>query len=131
MRTFLASLCLLGAAGLAQAQSISGGDFSRYLRPGYNFPSDGEPFSHRYGYDTGMSYFYLNGNGRNLWYLEYLDRVDRAEKFGYRVPYDPHFEGHPVVIEHAAPAAPAETVVEPAPVSHRRVGVGWGLFRRR
>ena len=128
MRTILVSLCLLCAAADAAAQSISGGDFSRYLRPGYNSPSDGQPFSHRYGYDPGMSSFYLNGNGRQLWYLEYLDRVDRAEKFGYAIPYDPHFEGAPLVVEHAAPDG---AVIEAAPISHRRVGIGFGIFRRR
>src|SRR5262245_53392115 len=84
MRTILAGLCFFCAANAAHAQVfISGGDFERGLRPGYNAPSDGQPFSHRYNFDTGMSSFYLGHGGWRLGYLEYLDRQDRAEKFGY------------------------------------------------
>jgi hypothetical protein len=79
MRLVLAGLCLCCATGSAHAQIFSsGGDFERYLRPGYNIPSDGEPFSHRYGYSTGMSSFYFGHAGWRLGYLEYLDRQDRA-----------------------------------------------------
>ena len=128
MRTLLAGLCLCCAASSAHAQIvISGGDFERYLRPGYNIPSDGAPFSHRYGYTTEMSSFYFGHGGWRLGYLEYLDRQDRADKFGYHVPFDGRYE-FPAQIENNLPG---ETVIEAAPVSHGRVGFGLGLFRRR
>src|SRR5262245_66401721 len=83
MRFILAGLCLCCATASAHAQIfIGGGGFDRGLRPGYNAPSDGEPFSHRYGYSTDMTSFYFGHRGWRLGYLEYLDRVRRAEKFG-------------------------------------------------
>src|SRR5262245_62722040 len=60
MRFILAGLCLCCATASAHAQIfIGGGGFDRGLRPGYNAPSDGEPFSHRYGYSTDMTSFYF------------------------------------------------------------------------
>jgi hypothetical protein len=137
MRLVLAGLCLCCAASSAHAQIvISGGDFQRYLRPGYNIPSDGEPFSHRYGYSTDQSSFYFGHAGWRLGYLEYLDRQDRADKFGYHVSFDPRYEFPDAPIQGVIireEAAPTDTVVEPAPVSRGRVGLGLGLglFRRR
>ncbi|MCI0684869.1 MAG: hypothetical protein L0Y71_22455 [Gemmataceae bacterium] len=140
MRTILTILCLLCAGSTAHAQLfISGGDFERQLRPGYNVPNDGQPFSHRYGYTTEMSSFYLGHQGWRLGYLEYLDRIDRAEKFGYcPPPYDCRYEfpAAAPVVEQAAPAVtpaatPAATVSEPPPASNVRVGIGFGFFRRR
>ncbi len=132
MRSFLAGLGFLCALSSAQAQIvISGGDFERGLRPGYNIPHDGEPFSHRYGYSTGMSSFYFGGDGWRLGYLEYLDRQDRAEKFGYCVPYDCRYE-FPAAVPQAVPVQQpilGETVTEPAPVNNGRSG--FGIFRRR
>ena len=114
----------------AQAQIfIGGGGFERGLRPGYNIPHDGEPFSHRYGYDTGMSSFYFGHGGWRAGYLEYLDRIDRAEKFGYAIPFDARYE-FPTVSPQPA-AAPAATVIEGTPIGSGRVGSGLGIFRRR
>ena len=135
MRLVLAGLCLCCATGSAQAQIYSsGGDFERYLRPGYNIPSDGEPFSHRYGYSTGMSSYYFGHARWQLGYLEYLDRQDRAEKFGYCPPWDPCYEfpaAPPAGVVVRQEAAPAETVVEPSSGNRGRIGLGLGLFRRR
>ena len=140
MRFILSILCFLCAVSAAHAQVfISGGEFERQLRPGYNAPHDGQPFSHRYGYSTDMSSFYLGHQGWRLGYLEYLDRQDRAAKFGYcPPPYDCRYEfpaAEPVVVQPANPAAqgaPAPTVNESPPVTTQvRVGVGFGLFRRR
>lgn len=131
MRILLAGLCLCCVASAAQAQIfIGGGAFERGLRPGYNSPRDGEPFSHRYGYNTDMSSFYFGHGGWRLGYLEYLDRIDRAEKFGYAIPYDSRYE-FPTVIPQPAAAPAAETVIDSAPVAERRVGLGLGIFRRR
>lgn len=133
MRAILAGLCILCAANTAHAQVIIyGGDFERGLRPGYNIPSNGEPFSHRYGYSTDMSSFYFGGGPNAGWllgYLEYLDRQDRAAKFGYQPPpYDYRYEFPEV---HVQPSTAPIAEHDPAPPSHRRVGMGFGIFRRR
>lgn len=129
MRTILAALCLCCAAPSAQSQIfIGGGAFERNLRPGYNIPGDGITNTQRYGYSTDASSFYFGRSGWRNGYLEYLDRVDRAEKFGYAVPYDSRYE-FPTVVDQ--PAAPGETVIESAPPSTGRVFIGLGIFRRR
>jgi hypothetical protein len=78
----------LVVVGPCRAQSIGGGEFERAMRPGPYVPYEGEPFSHRYGYDQGPV-FYLNGDAGRMYYLEYLDRLDRAERFGYPPPAPP------------------------------------------
>jgi len=70
------------------AQHWAGGEYERRTRPGYNVPFDGAPYTQIYNYETG-SLLYFGGNPRGLIYQEYLDRVDRAMKFGYRMPDDP------------------------------------------
>jgi hypothetical protein len=53
-------------------------------------PYDGAPYSERYAYEIGpVLYFGFGLSGQRLAYLEYLDRVERAERFGYRVPTPP------------------------------------------
>jgi hypothetical protein len=96
MRTFvkitittLAIWVLSGAA--AQAGVFIGwGEYDRALQPGASVPHDGEPFSHRYGYYAGPS-FYVGMDYNHFEYMDYLDRLDRAEKFGYRIPAPPAF----------------------------------------
>lgn len=98
----MTTLCRLGAAlvvcagatQLASAQVITNGDIERGLRPGA--PPFTEPWTQRYSYDLGQAPFYLNGSSRQLTYLDYLDRVDRAAKFGYPMPVDPFFGGPPI-----------------------------------
>lgn len=102
----------LGGPGWAQF-GIGGGEAERALRPGVYVPYDGAPFSHRYAYEPG-SFLYYGFNARNFNYLEYLDRVDRAEKFGYRLPPDPFGHTPPT----AGPSRPL-------------FGGGRGFFRRR
>jgi hypothetical protein len=88
---FLAGLAVLACvSGSADAQSI--GDLSaipRVYGPGARVVND-EPFSHRYGYGVGPQ-LYFNGNARDLWYQDYLDRLDRAERFGYCPPSGPRY----------------------------------------
>ncbi len=103
---------LLTPPGWAQV-GIGGGEAERALRPGTYVPYEGAPFSHRYNYEPG-SFLYYGLNGRNLSYLEYLDRVDRAEKFGYRMPPDP--------FGHTPPTAGP---------SRSWFGGGRGFFKRR
>jgi hypothetical protein len=105
-----------GAVPALQAQVITNGEIERGLRfrgPAY----DAEPYTQRYSYGLGAAPIYLNGDARALWYLDYLDRADRAEKFGYVMPIDPYFEGPPPV--YVAPAGRAY------------MGIGLGGWRRR
>jgi hypothetical protein len=71
-----------------------------------------EPFSHRYNYSVGPV-LYFNGDARQLWYQDYLDRVDRAERFGY-----------------APPPCPRYTPYEDAPRPRIFGGVFFGKFAR-
>ena len=81
---------MLGTATTADAQIITNLEQERQLRWPGTIPYDGEPFMQRYNYGTrGM--FFLNGNSFELHYLDYLDRADRAKKFGYAMPVDPFF----------------------------------------
>ena len=106
-----AFLVCAGAASNAHAQVITNGEIERGLR--WNGAThDGEPYTQRYSYGLGQGILYFNGDARALWYLDYLDRADRAQKFGHRMPIDPYF----------ADAAPEPT----QPVVRRAV-----IFRRR
>jgi hypothetical protein len=87
----------LALAAPCRAQGIYGGEFERAMRPGAYVPYDGMPFSHRYGYEIGPV-FYLNGNASRYTYLEYLDRLDRAERFGYRIPDPPVYRPQRVFV---------------------------------
>ncbi len=115
------SLCaalvvLCGFTTTVHAQIITNGEIERGVRfrgPAY----DGEPYTQRYNYGLGAAPLYLNGDARVLWYLDYLDRADRAEKFGYAMPIDPYFDGPP----------PAQTV----PAGRIFLGGGIGGWRRR
>ena len=85
----VAACCLsLALPHAGWAQAISGGEFDRAMRPGAYVPYDGMTYTERYSYGLGPV-FYLNQNGRSLWYLEYVDRMDRAARFGYRPPNPP------------------------------------------
>jgi hypothetical protein len=127
-KRLLAALVLLaGAAQAAHAQVITDG----YIQRGLMYPGpigfDGEPYTQRYSYRTG-AYIFANGDSRQIYYLDYLDRVDRARKFGYPMPIDPYFPEVP--IEGAAPAEPVVRNPQPQPRVYFGGG-GFGLFRRR
>jgi hypothetical protein len=142
MRTFLIGLALAATALAAtptpaHAQMIWGGEYERALRPGAYIPHDAEPWSHRYHFTMGPN-IYINGNGWQLWYLEYLDRVDRAKKFGYAPPpppkYGPHpdiIEGEVIVPEGEVVVPEGETVVEEVRPVRTRIGFGLGFGRFR
>src|SRR5262245_46162803 len=87
------SLAFLGARPAA-AQHISGDEIDRAYRPGPYVPGDGMPFSHRYNYYTGPS-LYFNGSARQMWLQDYMDRVDRANRFGYCPPPVPRYLQRP------------------------------------
>ena len=107
------------SANFVQAQIITNAEIERGLRfrgtPSYA----GEPYTQRYSYGLGAAPFYLNGDARQLYYLDYLDRADRAEKFGYRMPIDPFFEAPPPVPAYA----PIRGFIG--------IGGGFGFWRRR
>jgi hypothetical protein len=136
MRTILAGLFLAAAASPAHAQMIWGGEYERAMRPGAYVPYDGAPYMQRYNFDYGPGIypFGFGGSASRLWYMEYLDRVDRAEKFGYAMPHEPYFAAHPhaaqphavgetVVVPESAQTLPAQTVIE-----EPRVRFGFGIL---
>lgn len=116
------TLSLFGAAILAcaavthsaHAQVITNAEIDRGLSAGArnSVPFNGEPYTQRYGYFLGDAQFYIGGSGRNQRYMDYLDKVDRAAKFGYAMPVDPYFGGPP--IPHPDP-----TVTPPPPLIAR------------
>lgn len=81
----LALGCLLALPATSQAQGIWSSDLDRAVRPGANPLHDGAPFSHRYNYYSGPV-FYPGMDAQYLWNIYHQDRLDRAERFGYRPP---------------------------------------------
>lgn len=73
---------------LCSAQTIGGGEIGRAARPGPYVPYDGAPYTQRYNYSVGPMLFF-NGSPRNLAMIEEIDRMDRAERFGYTRPFPP------------------------------------------
>lgn len=149
MRLTLAALALLlcalfFGAGDANAQSLSTYELDRYYRGGAYNSFDGIPYTQRYNYRLDGGYLYLNQSANNLIMMDYYDRLDRAEKFGYRCPAPPFCEipvAPPVVILPDGPpvasapggsapvvSAPVGSAPEYVTPSYR---VGLGFFRRR
>jgi len=88
---FLAALAWAGTAAVGRAGVFIGwGGYDQQLAPGAVVPGDGEPFSERYNFYAGPS-FYFGMDNSQFQYMDYLDRLDRAEKFGYRIPAPPPF----------------------------------------
>lgn len=122
MRYALLTLALFcGAASTGYAQRISNTDIEYNLGVGAHVPYDGAPFSHRYFYNvnTGAN-IYINGDGRNLWYLDWADRASRAYQAKKELPPDPF-----VYPDHPANGPVPSSAVAPA----RRLGLGF--FRAR
>ena len=122
LRWGAALLVFAGAVPIAQAQVITNGEIERGLRFPGTTPFDGETYTQRYSQGLGAANVYLNGDSRRLYYLDYLDRLDRAEKFGYRMPIDPFCE--------TPPAPPPQAISAPVQGSVT-VGGGFGFWRRR
>jgi hypothetical protein len=93
--------CWLGLPGDSRAQGlgIRWSEYDRQLAPGASVPYDGAPYSERYGFYAGPAFYFGIGVGwgypntrcvaSEFDYIEYIDRVERAEKFGYRIPPPP------------------------------------------
>jgi hypothetical protein len=77
-----------------RAQAFTNSQLEHALGPGTYVPRDGLPYTQWYSYRTG-ALFYPGMNPRELIYQDYLDRLDRAQKFGYRIPQDPFTPGSP------------------------------------
>ena len=144
MRRLFSSAALAAAflvSSSAHAQSISSQDIERGLNPNGGasrwIPYDGAPYSHRYNYNLGAGIVYFNDAPGRIAYLDYLDKVDRAQKFGYPMPRPPYGavviqQGPPPV---GAPGAPVVVQEEPeviyvAPPPARGY-IGFGFFRGR
>lgn len=119
---WLCAVLVLFATQTVRAQVITSGEIERGLRyRGISY--DGEPYTQRYGYGLDLAPVYLNGSSQRLNYLHYLDKADRAAKFGYRMPIDPYFE---TPVEEEPSAEPVAVPVR-APIGFG----GWGFWRRR
>jgi hypothetical protein len=110
----LASWAALTDDGIGQ--TFSNSQIERALGPGTYVPRDGMSYNEWYSYNTG-AFFYPGMNPRQLIYQDYLDRLDRAQKFGYRIPQDPF-----------APGSPYSNAGRPG---YGRFGMGLGFFRWR
>jgi hypothetical protein len=108
----LALGCWTSVPGRAGAQVFSSAEIERGLRPGVYVPYDGAPVTQRYAYQTG-AFLYVGGSARQLYTLDYLDRLDRAERFGYRPPPDPF--RRPVIVVYPSQGPPP-----PPPVYYYR-----------
>lgn len=117
-RLCAALVVFVGTMQTAHAQ-ITSAEIERGLRFPGTRAYDGDPYTQRYSYGLNSPEIYIGGNTANLYYLDYLDRADRAQKFGYRMPVDPYFETPPVV--------------QTPPTVRVGVGIGFGggFFRRR
>ena len=116
-----ALLVLAGAFQSANAQIITNAEVERGLTFRGTTPFDGETYTQRYSYGLGAANVYMNGDSRRLYYLDYLDRVDRAEKFGYCKPVDPFLYAPP----------PPPTVTESQVQGSIGISSGIGFWRRR
>jgi hypothetical protein len=122
MPRFTLRLCAGLVVFFSTLQTVNAQITNAEVERGLRFPGtqswDGEAYTARYSYGLYTAPVYIGGNTTNLYYLDYLDRANRAAKFGYPMPVDPYFEAPPIV-------------QEPLPV---RVGIragGFGIFRHR
>ena len=94
---------LVVLSGVTQTVHAQEGQRPRGLRGLFYDP---DAYARRYSYQLGnFSDFSMNNyslSPEQLRYLDYLDRVDRAEKFGYPIPVDPYFKTP--TAEQAAPS---------------------------
>jgi hypothetical protein len=111
--TALASLSLLPMTAHAQVRAaFTNGYIEWGLRPDVpRVPYDGAPFSEKYITSIYASApLMLGADPHRLWQMYYIDRIDRAQRFGY-----------------ALPPIPDEAPPPPAP----RRGLFFGLFHGR
>ena len=74
----------------AEGISIVSPELDRALAPGAIISYQQNPFTERYSYYAGPTLSITFGRCASKFdYVEYIDRVERAEKFGYRIPAPP------------------------------------------
>jgi hypothetical protein len=109
--------CWASLTAIAGPPMLWNAEMERGMWPGVYVPYDGAPLTQRYAYQTGgILYFGRGANSRQVYLMDYLDRRERAEKFGYRPPPDP-FDRPPVVIyphQQVLPAQPVPASSDPA-----------------
>jgi len=104
------------SAGDSRAQNVSVAivdpNVDRQLAPGAVVSSRQDPFSIQYNYYYGPQLSVIFGRCASKdAYIEYIDRVERAEKFGYRIPPPP--PGWAPVYTRRQCACPEKIVVGP------------------
>ena len=103
--------CWVCSPSAAQAQFFSSSEIQRGLSPGVYVPYGGAPLTQRYAYRTG-AFLYFGGNAQQLYLMDYLDRYNRAMRFGYPEPPDPF---HRTPEQYYQPTPPgANRAVTPA-----------------
>jgi hypothetical protein len=137
MRSYIWPIAVAAALGCVDHATAQGprwtGDYINQLyQPGPKDYYQSAPFTHKYNYNTG-GIINFNGSTGQVYYFDYLDRFDRALKFGYPIPRDPTLAHRPprigpdgaIVIDPADPNTdPADIFPSPPPGARR------GLFRR-
>lgn len=76
---------LVALPTLSQAQGIGSDEVTRQVLRGNVGPYQGASYHERYHYGS-IQPIYGVWNSRSFYDLEYLDRIDRQEKFGHRWP---------------------------------------------
>lgn len=90
----LLSVAFLGISSLQAWPVRGGGPIHPDQRPGVFSPNIGVPFSHYYGYLVTQPQVPFADNNSLQW-MDYFDRLDRAEKFGYPIPPEPTVPNSP------------------------------------
>lgn len=83
--TLLSVAFLLALPLAGYAQGIGSDEITRQANRGNVGPYEGASYYERYHYGN-IQPLYLNWNSRQFYEQEYLDRLDRQEKFGSRWP---------------------------------------------
>lgn len=83
--TLLSVAFLLAVPLASYAQGIGSDEITRQANRGNVGPYEGASYYERYHYGN-IQPLYLNWNSRQFYEMEYLDRLDRQEKFGSRWP---------------------------------------------
>jgi len=129
IRTMLGLVWLLYCPLPTFAQGTGVDELQRQLGPAVTTPYLGANLMERYNYHP-YTPLYLNWNSRQFYTQEYLDRMDRLEKFGDRWPsakYGTEFQVNRI---QNAYAQRMEIVDGPRPRVWFGGGVLFGRFRR-
>jgi hypothetical protein len=120
-RMLLCALAALASLSLvpltAHAQAAFTNPYTEWsLRPDVpRVPFDGAPFSEKYtnSFIFNSTPLMLGGNSAGMWYLYRLDKIYRAQMFGYELPANYH------------DPATGQIIMPPPPPRHGRL---WNFF---